>query len=923
VDNDRWKAASPLLDVALELSADERVEWLASLRQKDPALALEIDGLLEEARALDSEGFLAHGPTLSAAAPATLVGQLVGAYTLKGLLGQGGMGSVWLARRSDGRFEGAVAVKFLNTALIGHAGEERFHREGNILAHLTHPHIARLIDAGVSAAGQPYLVLEYVQGERIDRYCDNQRFDVFARLRLFLDVLAAVAHAHANLIVHRDIKPSNVLVAGDANVKLLDFGIAKLLDDEAPSGEASELTRDAGRVLTPEYAAPEQLLGGAVTTATDVYALGALLFVLLTGQHPLGDPAPPPAKLIQTIASVSARRLSETVASRRTVSAEALTEIASKRAATPEKLKHLFRGDIDNIVAKALKKNPGERYASVTAFADDINHYLNHEPVSARPDSLGYRATKFVRRNRAAVIAGATAVMALAIATTIALWQLVDARAQRDEARFQAARAEASDDFSSVMLADVGAEGKPLTTLELLNRGRSLLESQYSNNPQFMASMLIQIAGRYGDLGNIDGELETMTRAEQIARRLDDPELLAQVQCNTVDTELAFQRTDRAMARMQEARAALARVAHPRVENEAACLLAEKFIADAQGDKVKAIQKAEAALRLLEGAHDTSGLQYTGILTALAKLYAETGRTKDAYEFNRRASESFDRNGRGGTMGKLITLNNEAIGLLRFGEVKRAAEVEADVIVRLQGPGEARSVDAPFAANYGQMLTRLGQLDAASRWLQYAVTKARADRDAFWEARATYFFALDLQEQGRTREAADLLTAAATLFEQNAAGNKDYLFDIALARAELTLAEGNVLEAAHHVELLLDEAGYPTITNSAKLGSALMVAARTYLQAREPAKAEALTRDALIVAERNARDPDQSADVGMALYIQAKAQDAQDENAAAQIILARAIVALRNGLGPEHAATREAAALAHRIEQRIGQRTPY
>src|SRR5262249_45658780 len=213
---------------------------------------------------LSREGFLAGGAV--PISPATLAGQTVGAYELVSQIGQGGMGNVWLARRSDGRFEGHAAVKLLNASLVGHVGEERFRREGNFLARLTHPHIARLVDAGVSSGGQPYLVLEHVDGEPIDRYCDARRLDVPARLRLFLDVLAAVAHAHTNLIVHRDIKPSNVLVAAGGEVKLLDFGIAKLLEGDAGQAEATDLTREGGRALTPEYAAPEQVTGGVITT---------------------------------------------------------------------------------------------------------------------------------------------------------------------------------------------------------------------------------------------------------------------------------------------------------------------------------------------------------------------------------------------------------------------------------------------------------------------------------------------------------------------------------------------------------------------------------------------------------------------------------------------------------------------------------
>ena len=291
----------------------------------------------------------------------SLEGQVVGAYRLISLIGQGGMGSVWLAERCDGRFEGRVAVKLLNVALMGRAGEERFRREGTFLAKVTHPHIARLIDAGVSAASQPYLVLEHVDGQPIDRYCDEQALGIEARIRLFLDVLEAVAHAHANLIVHRDLKPANVLVSVDGQVKLLDFGIAKLLSGDAQWGgspvvEASALTREAGAPLTPAYAAPEQLAQGQITTATDVYALGVLLYVLLSGQHPVGAAIQSPVTLMRAIVDVEPRRMSDVVVSR-TETPEALAGHAARCGTTLGRLRRVLRGDLDTIVAKALKKN--------------------------------------------------------------------------------------------------------------------------------------------------------------------------------------------------------------------------------------------------------------------------------------------------------------------------------------------------------------------------------------------------------------------------------------------------------------------------------------------------------------------------------------------------------------------------------------
>jgi serine/threonine-protein kinase len=338
------------------------------------------------------------------------------------------MGSVWLAQRNDGRFERRVAVKFLNIALVGKSGEERFKREGNILARLAHPHIAELLDAGVTDAGQPYLVLEHVEGANINRYCDQRKLRVRARIQLFLDVLQAVALAHTNLIVHRDLKASNVLVRNDGQVKLLDFGIAKLLEDDGQSMGGHTPTIEGFQALTPECAAPEQLRGGPITTATDVYALGVLLYVLLTGQHPSGHGSQTAADLVRAIVDMEPIRPSDAVICDDGLSAEVVVRNAAKRDSTPVKLSRLLRGDLETILTKALKKEPSERYASVTALADDLRRYQKNEPISARPDTITYRAAKFVRRHRAAV-----ALAALACVTTVAgvTGTLVEARRAR------------------------------------------------------------------------------------------------------------------------------------------------------------------------------------------------------------------------------------------------------------------------------------------------------------------------------------------------------------------------------------------------------------------------------------------------------------------------------------------------------------
>jgi serine/threonine protein kinase/tetratricopeptide (TPR) repeat protein len=392
---DQWKAVSPYLDQALAMTDDQRAAWLSSLGERDPALAAQLAALLSEHRVLAQEGFL-ESRRWALPHSTGLVGQTLGPYTLISQIGQGGMGSVWLARRSDGRFERNAAVKFVNIALAGGATAERFKREGSILGRLTHPHIAELLDAGISPAGQPYLILEYVDGPTIDQYCNQHKLDLKARVRLFLDVLAAVAHAHANLIVHRDIKPSNVLVTTKGEVKLLDFGIAKLLQGEGQAGAATLLTHEGGSALTPEYAAPEQLTGQPVTTATDVYALGVLLYLLLSGRHPAGV-THSPAELVKAVLDLEPPRVSDAT------TADNSKLIAEKRGAAPDKLRRELRGDLDTIVGKALKKDPQERYGSVTGFADDLERYLKHEPISARPDTLAYHTAKFLRRNRTVV----------------------------------------------------------------------------------------------------------------------------------------------------------------------------------------------------------------------------------------------------------------------------------------------------------------------------------------------------------------------------------------------------------------------------------------------------------------------------------------------------------------------------------------
>ena len=499
---ERWRAISPLLDEALDLSADERHSWIAKLRAENPALAVDVETLLGDRDALEHSNFL-DGAAVAIDQPAPLAGTRVGAYTLVAPLGRGGMGTVWLAERSDGRFTRKAAVKLLHASLLGRAGENRFKHEGSLLARLTHPNIAHLLDAGVTPHGQPYLVLELVEGEQIDEYCANRGLGVAARLDLFTAVLEAVAHAHANLIVHRDIKPSNVLVRADGVVKLLDFGIAKLLEPNANTAGPA-FTVDGVRPLTPEYAAPEQLTGGAITTATDVHALGVLLYVLLGGPNPAAGTSGSAADLIRVIVETDAPRLSDVAPNGRAL-----------------------RGDLDNIVAKALKKRPEDRYPSVTAFADDLRRYLRREPVSARADSAAYRTLRFAQRRAGAL----TAAIALVVVITALIgFYTMRLAAERDRAELEAEKSAKISELLTSLLTGAdpyASRDREPTVRNILDAGAVRVRQELDGQPELKAEMLTVIGRVYQRLGLLERATPLLEEAYAIARGAGESARLA------------------------------------------------------------------------------------------------------------------------------------------------------------------------------------------------------------------------------------------------------------------------------------------------------------------------------------------------------------------------------------------------------------
>jgi len=401
---------------------ERRDEHLAELATREPEVHTRLVRLLAADADACRDKFLdatALHDARDDAPDDDLAGERFGAWQLERPLGAGGSGRVWLAARCDGLHAGKAAVKLLHPTAFDASVRRRFAREARVLARLDHPHIAHLLDVGDDARGR-YLVLEYVEGVRIDRFCDRNALAIEARLQLFLQVCDAVAYAHGNLIVHRDIKPSNILVQDDGTAKLLDFGVAKLLERE---DEHTELTRAGAAPFTPEYAAPEQFAHDPVSAATDVYSLGVLLYVLLTGRRPYDDSSP--IEIARAVIDGATRRLASAV---ETSDSE---RVARERGITPAQLRRALRGDLDTICAKALKRDPGARYASVAALADDVRRYLAHHPIHARADSWWYRTRLFVGRHRLVVALG-TALLALLVASSAVL--LVQARRLRAEA---------------------------------------------------------------------------------------------------------------------------------------------------------------------------------------------------------------------------------------------------------------------------------------------------------------------------------------------------------------------------------------------------------------------------------------------------------------------------------------------------------
>jgi serine/threonine-protein kinase len=887
-----WAALRRLLDDALALPPAARAAWLDRLDAEQAVFRPRLRALLAHAEDASVEAALATLPKIETAQFAPLPGapgsagaapeQRVGPYRLVAEIGSGGMASVWRAERDDMLQRRPVALKLPHGAWRRAGLAERMQREREILATLEHPNIARLYDAGVADDGQPYLALELVQGERIDAYCERLGLGIAARLNLFLQATRAVAHAHAHLVVHRDLKPSNILVTPAGDVKLLDFGIAKLLDQGVAHETA--LTRDAGRALTPEYAAPEQIAGQPVGTAADVYALGVLLFELLAGVRPYALKRGSRAELEEAIAAA---------------------EPARPSAVAPEARRRALRGDLDTIVLKALKKDPAQRYATVDAFAADIERHLAHEPVLARPDGRLYRAGRFVVRHR--LVVGFSGVLAVAVlaGAGVALWQAQLARAEQrraDEAAqraLQASRiANANTTLADFLASDL-ASGRSTTDLVAqIERAGTMVRRQYANDALLRAHLLAGLAGRMRRIGNFERHRAFAAEAEAAAREAGDAVLVADLGCKRARDTAVAGGLDAARRTVDAALAGLEALRPPPTATVIACLGDASAIARLAGDVPRAVETAERIRRIELDAGIGATATHADTMVIVSRAYALGGRHRDAIAAAEHGIALHTRLGSAQTP----SANNLRALLATYwrdgGQPARALAIQDALLADHAARGGASGTLASVAHDRVLSLVQLGRHDEALPAATQVLADARALGDTALQRAASTARLLALTGAGRLDEARVAGAETASLYAAARVERRYTARLPVLALAELALANGEP-DAA---QARLDEAA-ALLTggeDDAAMRPLQALRARVAFARRQPDAALAAAGRALGLARAQAADPAASLFVAEALLLRAEARALRNEADAARADALEAQAQLHGSVGSGH-----------------------
>jgi eukaryotic-like serine/threonine-protein kinase len=688
---ERWRQVEALFDEVVDLSGWQRAAALDARCADDPTLRREVEALLtssEQARDMFeappvqvARAFISETTDRDDVLP----GQVIGAYRILRLLGRGGMGAVYLAERADGYFQKQVALKIVKRGMDTDEIVARFRRERQILARLQHPNIADLYDGGVTPNGLPYFVMELADGEPIDRFLDARRCTIDARLDLFIRVCEAVQYAHRNLVVHRDLKPSNIMIC-EGEPKLLDFGIAKVLEEEGGPAETTQITSVFARRLTPAYAAPEQVTGGMTTTATDVYSLGVILYELLTGKLPMDAPAAtqtdperrtadpkPPSVLLGRLGGKSAP-------------SDETDRIADARNSTPRLLQERLAGDLDAIVLKALQEEPERRYGTAAALAEDLRRHLEGRPVAAQPDTQLYRWSKFVRRNRKTVVLAGAAVVALMLGMTGTGWQAWQATQARNAQGQAAQSAAAARDFLLGMIANQDPEATEgqttFTRDELLGWGRDNLE-QLSDQTLLYASVMNTLAQVTFSMGDRAGADSLYRRAYELLLPLGAETDLAVSMMGIGEVEHAALRFDEAIRWFRQALATRRRILPPNPTDVARTMQALAF-ALYSSETEEGLAEAESLYTELLRVHPEQDEIRAAALEGLGDLRLETGDAASAVDLYRQAIEARSDGVRGQESKNARTRWGMAQALADIGRTDEAERAYRDALTTLR-----------------------------------------------------------------------------------------------------------------------------------------------------------------------------------------------------------------------------------------------